>query len=50
MNQSRSKRSPSAHQKQMRFYAIFFVTAALVVFAAAFYLAAWWMAGNHGHG
>jgi len=50
MNQQMFKRNPSAHQKQMRFLAIFFVTLFLVIFTFAFYFVARWLDTNHGAG
>jgi hypothetical protein len=41
------KRSPSAHQKQMRFFTIFFATLFVTVFAAAFYFVARWLSTSH---
>jgi len=37
------KRSPSAHQKQMRFFTILFIGGALILFGVLFYFVNRWM-------
>jgi uncharacterized BrkB/YihY/UPF0761 family membrane protein len=48
MKQQSSKRNRSVHQKQMRFFAIFFATVFLILFGIAFYVVGRWFSGFPG--
>ena len=43
MQQPRRKRSPSPHQKQMRFFTVLFTTTAIGAFALTFYCVNRWL-------
>jgi hypothetical protein len=48
MKQKMQKRSPSAHQKQMRFFMYLFIVLFLAAFTLAFYFLAKWASTPHG--